>query len=98
MPAGEGVAVALAGLGSAAATLILSKMRCFCKQSADGRCTKGCGFTNHSLFDQTEVQLEKTSINGVDVVYVKKPASQQDIVDDYEVYSQSSSSDPDTCL
>jgi len=68
-----GLAVAAAGVGATAVTMILGKLRCFCKESSDGSCTRGCGFTNHSLFDQNEVQLEKATLNGVEVIYLKQP-------------------------
>jgi hypothetical protein len=70
---GLGLEGAAVGIGASAVTLILSKLRCFCKQGTDGLCAQGCGFTNHSLFDQNEVQLEKATINGVDVIYLKQP-------------------------
>jgi len=47
---------------------------------------RGCGFTDHSLFDdkidKNEVQLEKASVNGVEVIYVKRPLSRSDNVDE----------------
>jgi hypothetical protein len=73
MPGTE-FAVATAGIGATAMTMILSKLRCFCKESSDGTCARGCGFTTHSLFDQNEVQLEKATINGVEVIYMKQPS------------------------
>lgn len=70
----EGAAVAAASLLSSLGTLVLSKMRCFCKQDRHGSWTRGCGFTDHSLFDQHEheVQIEKTTINGVEILYLKQ--------------------------
>jgi hypothetical protein len=70
---GLGLEGAAVGIGASALTLMLSKLRWFCKQGTDGSCARGCGFTNHSLFDQNEVRLEKETINGVDVIYLKQP-------------------------
>ena len=82
----SGIAVATAGIGSTVTTMILSKLRCFCKESTDGQCMRGCGFTDHSLFDdkidKNEVQLEKASVNGVEVIYFKRPLSRSDNVDE----------------
>ena len=91
---GTGLEGALVGVGAGALTLVLSKIRCFCKQSSDGSCTRGCGFTNHSLFDQNEVQLEKASVNGVEVIYVKQPTRAPQEEDDSDSDSLDEVSNP----
>ena len=45
---------------------------------SDGTASGGCGFTSHSLFDDSDTEVKVVKANGVDMIYVGKGGKEED--------------------
>ena len=71
MPAGASEVAGIT-LATSLLTMCCAKSRCYRLQHRDGESSGGCGFTNHSLFDDPSTEIKVQKINGIDIAYVTK--------------------------
>ena len=64
--------------------MVIEKCRCFYKHGADKNC--GCGFTDTPLQDDNEIHIKTATVNGVELLYVGKIATEDD--DDLPIKSR----------
>ena len=57
-------------------TAILAKLQCYYKMNSEYPC--GCGFTETQIADNDDVHINRTTVNGVDLLYVGKRKSTDD--------------------
>ena len=68
--------IGIAGLAVGVTTIIgviLIKLKCYYKMNSKYPC--GCGCTDTQILDNDDVQISRTTINGVDLSYVSKRKS-----------------------
>ena len=54
------------------ATWIVHKIKCLYKRTSEGDCAPTCSFRDAPLEDDTEIEVHRVSVNGVDLLYVSK--------------------------
>ncbi len=52
-------------------TLIVHKIKCIYRH-IDGECVPLCSFRDAPLEDDTEIEVHRVTVNGVDLLYVSK--------------------------
>ena len=57
-------------------TMVIAKCRCFYKHGTEH--PFGCGFTDTPLQDDNEIHIKTTMVNGVELLYVGKIATEND--------------------
>ena len=68
--------IGIAGLTVGVTTIIgviLIELKCYYKMNSKSPC--GCGCTDTQMLDSDDVQINQTTINGVDLIYVSKRKS-----------------------
>ena len=53
-------------------TLIVHKLKCAYRRTPEGECAPLCSFRDAPLEDETEIEVHRVSVNGVDLLYVSK--------------------------
>lgn len=56
------------------ATIVASRVRCMCRQHPNGSVERGCGYTEHGLFDDAGTELRIATLNGLEIAYVARQA------------------------
>jgi hypothetical protein len=57
-------------------TMVIAKCRCFYKHGTEHPCA--CGFTDTPLQDDNEIHIKTAMVNGVELLYVGKIATEDD--------------------
>ena len=72
----SGVDLGIAVGATSLLTAILAKTKCYYKMNSEYPCA--CSFTDAQLADNGDVHINRTSVNGIDLLYVGKRKSTTD--------------------